>query len=106
MLFADYFIPFMSLRTRLGSILWRTRDFLVLENILNLFARMIPTTGGTAAGRANRSAFIRSVFVNSSPDDVQTGEKLAKMLEKVPTSDWEETASKIVAILAASNIAL
>lgn len=93
-------------RTRLGSMLWRTRDFLVLENILNLFARMIPATAGTAAGRANRNAFIRSVFVDSSPDDAETGNKLAKMLETIPTADWEQTASKIIDVLAASNIAL
>lgn len=81
-------------------------DFLVMENILNLFARMIPSTNGNASGRAERSAFIRAVFVQSSPDDVKTGDELAKMLERVPTSDWDLTASKIVNILATSNIAL
>ena len=67
---------------------------------------MIPATNGKARGRAERNAFIRSVFVQSSPDDIKTGEKLAKMLECVPSSDWETTSTKIVYILAGSNIAL
>lgn len=81
-------------------------DYLVLESILNLFARMIPASGSTAAGRAARGAFIHSVFVESSPDDAKTGEQLAHMVEHVSTPDWEQTASKIVDVLAASRIEL
>ena len=67
---------------------------------------MIPPSGSSATGRANRRAFIRSVFVDSSPDDVATGEKLADIVEHVTTPDWEQTASKIVEVLASSNVAL
>ncbi len=77
-----------------------------MEIILNLFARMIPPTNGNSAGRANRNAFIRSVFVQSSPDDVKTGEELARMMETVSSADWDLTSSRIVDILAQSNIAL
>ena len=94
------------LRTRLGSILWRTREFLVIESILNIFARMIPTTGGTAAGKAARTSFIKSVFVESSPDCAETGQKLAKLLQKVRTADWDHTATQVLDILASSNVAL
>lgn len=93
-------------RIRLGSIIWRTRDFLVLENILNLFARIIPVSGGTSAGRAARNSFIHSVFVDSSPDCAETGGKLAKILEKVRSADWDQTANRIVDTLAVSNLAL
>ena len=81
-------------------------DYLVVENILNLFARMIPPTNGNAAGRAERDTFIRSVFVQSSPENARTGEKLVKILENVPTSDWDQTAQKIIDTLANCNIAL
>ena len=77
-----------------------------MESILDLFARMIPFTNGSSSGRSERSSFIRSVFVQSSPDRAGLGEQLVKMLERVPTSDWEQAASNIVAIIAKSDIAL
>lgn len=89
-----------SLDTKLTS----SQDYLVMESILNLFARMIPPSGSTASGRAQRRAFIRSVFVDSSPDDAKTGEELANMVEHVSTPDWEQTSSQIVDTLANSNI--
>ena len=81
-------------------------DYLAIESILNLFARIMPPTNGNATGSAERNAFIASVFVQSSPDDTKTGEQLSKLLECVPSADWEQTSAKIVDILAHSNIAL
>ena len=81
-------------------------DYLVMECILNLFARMIPSTNGTSSGRAERSAFIRAVFVQSSPDDAKTAQELVKLLENVSNADWDQTAVKIVDLLSVSNIAL
>ena len=81
-------------------------DYLVIENILNLLARMIPSTNDRSSGRMERRAFIRSVFVESSPDDTKTGEELSKMLNHVTSSDWDQTASRIIDVLAASNMAL
>lgn len=81
-------------------------DFLVLESLLSLFARMIPSTNNTSRGRATRMDFIRSVFVLSSPENATTGEKIVKMLERISTSEWEPTAAKILETLAASNISL
>lgn len=75
-----------------------------MESILNLFARMTPPSGSTTAGRAERRAFIRAVFVDSNPDDAKTGAELAHMVEHVSTPDWEQTATRIVEALAASNI--
>ncbi|KAF7796768.1 hypothetical protein EIP86_007951 [Pleurotus ostreatoroseus] len=76
-----------------------------MECILNLFARMIPSTNGTSSGRAERSAFIRAVFVQSSPDDAKTAQELVKLLENVSNADWDQTAVKIVDLLSVSNIA-
>ncbi|KAJ3554816.1 hypothetical protein NM688_g2911 [Phlebia brevispora] len=90
---------------KLGGMLWRTRDYLVMENILNLFAQIIPRTNGTVAGRTERTAFVRSVFLQSTPDDIKTAEEIVKLLERVPSSDWDQTAAKIVDLLASSNIA-
>lgn len=67
---------------------------------------MIPSTNGSPAGRKERSAFIRSVFVQSTPDDVKTGEEVVKLLENVSSADWDQTAMNIVDLLASSNIAL
>ena len=78
----------------------------MIENILNLFARIMPVTNGNNTGRAERNTFIRSVFVLSSPDDAKTGEQLAKLIESVSSADWEQTSTKIVDILAQSNTAL
>ncbi|CAL1703773.1 unnamed protein product [Somion occarium] len=90
--------------SKLGMQIWRTKDFLVLESLLNLFARMMPSTNNTLAGRSSRLAFIRSVF-GSSPENQATGEVLVKMLEHISTRDWEPTAVKILETLASSNIA-
>lgn len=79
-------------------------DYLAMESMLNLFARMIPHSGSKASGRTQRRAFIRSVFVNSSPDDAKMGEELANIVEHVSTPDWEQTSSLIVSKLAGSNI--
>ncbi|EKM55869.1 uncharacterized protein PHACADRAFT_184617 [Phanerochaete carnosa HHB-10118-sp] len=91
-------------QSRLSRSSFSLQDYLAMESILNLFARMIPPSGSTASGRAQRRAFIRSVFTDSNPDDPKTGEELAHMVEHVSTPDWEQTATRIIETLAASNI--
>ncbi|KAH9887682.1 hypothetical protein C8Q73DRAFT_712867 [Cubamyces lactineus] len=90
---------------RLGSCIWRTKDYLALEGLLNVFARALPSTYNSASGRAKRTAYIQSVFVTRAPPElISTGRAIADLLENVPTSDWEETALKIVDVLAKANI--
>lgn len=85
----------------------RTIDYLPLEGLLNLFARALPSTNKSAAGRARRTAYIQSVFVASAtPEAKATGREVAGLLEDVPSSDWEETAARIIDALANGNIAL
>ena len=82
-------------------------DYLPLECLLNLFARLLPSTNGTASGRAERTAFIRSVFKSPSPPEVSdAGAEICNLLENVPTSNWEETSVKIVDALASANVVL
>ncbi|KAI0333417.1 hypothetical protein GY45DRAFT_1359668 [Cubamyces sp. BRFM 1775] len=90
---------------RLGWCIWRTKDYLALEGLLNVFARALPSTHNTASGRAKRTAYIQSVFITRAPPELtSTGRIIADLLENVPTSDWEETALKIVDVLAKANI--
>ncbi|OBZ66573.1 hypothetical protein A0H81_13373 [Grifola frondosa] len=91
---------------RLGAIIWRTKDYLAIESLLNLFARVLPSTNNSASGRTQRTAFIQSVFVSpTTPEVTVMGQEVAALLEHVPTRDWEETASKIVDVLGRGNIA-
>ncbi|KAI0820712.1 hypothetical protein BC628DRAFT_1395979 [Trametes gibbosa] len=90
---------------RLGSCIWRTRDYLAIEGLLNVFARTIPSTHNSPSGRSKRTAYIDSVFRSCTlPEAIAAGSKIAELLANVPTSNWEETALKIVDILANGNI--
>ncbi|KAH9933688.1 hypothetical protein B0H21DRAFT_825760 [Amylocystis lapponica] len=90
---------------RIGSLIWRTKDYLALESLLHLFACVLPSTNNSATGRAKRTAFIQTVFVSSPPpESAAAGQTVADILEHVLTSQWEETALKIVNVLAIANI--
>ncbi|TCD62256.1 hypothetical protein EIP91_007133 [Steccherinum ochraceum] len=91
---------------KLGSRFWLTRDYLVLEALLTLFARMLPVTNNTASGRASRSAFIRGVFISSAenPKAEKAGEEIASLLEHLTSKSWEPTGAKIFDILANLDI--
>ncbi|OCH95246.1 hypothetical protein OBBRIDRAFT_884076 [Obba rivulosa] len=91
---------------RIGRMMWRTKDFLALESLLTVFARSLPSTNNLSAGRTNRTAYIRSVFISTQPPEVNTaGTQIADMLEHVSSNDWDETASKIVHILSDNSLA-
>ena len=82
------------------------RDYLALENLLNLFARVLPSTNNSVSGRARRTTFIESVFKQSAPPECAAmGTEIAELLEHIPSSDWDETSLKIVKVLAEGNIA-
>ncbi|KAI0666118.1 hypothetical protein C8Q78DRAFT_1061541 [Trametes maxima] len=90
---------------RLGSCIWRTKDYLALEGLLNIFARALPSTNNSAPGRAKRTAYIHSVFKSCEPPDaLGLGTVISQLLEDVPTSNWEDTAVRLVDILAKGNI--
>ncbi|KZT02012.1 uncharacterized protein LAESUDRAFT_815615 [Laetiporus sulphureus 93-53] len=91
---------------RLGNAFWRTKDFLPMESLLNIFARILPSTKEAGSSRAKRSAFIRSVFVCPQlPETADAGQKVAELLEYVPSTEWEETSRRIVDVVAAASLA-
>ncbi|CDO76346.1 hypothetical protein BN946_scf185011.g10 [Trametes cinnabarina] len=90
---------------RLGSCIWRTKDYLAMEGLLNLFARTLPSTHNSSSGRAKRTAYIQSVFTSCAPPEVASaGSEIAELLEHVPSSNWDESALKIVGAMARANI--
>ncbi|RPD70368.1 hypothetical protein L226DRAFT_230828 [Lentinus tigrinus ALCF2SS1-7] len=90
---------------RLGSCIWRTKDYLALEGLLNLFARALPSTNNSASGRVKRTTFIQSVFKSTVPPEAGgIADSVSQLLENVPSSDWEETAVKVLDAFARGNI--
>ncbi|KAL0947132.1 hypothetical protein HGRIS_013263 [Hohenbuehelia grisea] len=90
---------------RLGMAISRSRDFLALESLLNLFAVLLPPTHNSTSGRAKRTAFIRDVFNSDSPRLFPCGDELVQILQNVASSQWEVTSMKIIDVLATSDMA-
>ncbi|EJD05940.1 uncharacterized protein FOMMEDRAFT_166245 [Fomitiporia mediterranea MF3/22] len=75
----------------LGEAILKTRG---KETLLNLFAILLPSA---SVGRDERHAFIQDVFTTC-------GETVSDLLEGAQTGEWDETSTKVVDILAASDI--
>ncbi|KAF7440755.1 hypothetical protein PC9H_001103 [Pleurotus ostreatus] len=86
---------------RLGHMLFRMRDYLALESLLNLFATLLPPYKSAA----KRSQFIESVFETASPTHISCGKELTDMVQKSPLSEWEITSARIIETLAKNDIA-
>lgn len=78
-------------------------DYLAVESLFTLFARILPSTGNVDSGRAKRSDFIKDVFLLPS---FENGEKMAQVLEDVSTSAWEDTLIILINLLANGRIEL
>ncbi|TFY54568.1 hypothetical protein EVG20_g9653 [Dentipellis fragilis] len=74
-------------------------DYLALEQLLDLLARLIPPTKGTSKGRGLRMQFITEVFLIGARH-LAEGSDIVKFLEYIPSSNWEETSAQVVQILA------
>ncbi|KAH9841104.1 uncharacterized protein C8Q71DRAFT_439295 [Rhodofomes roseus] len=91
---------------RLGSMIWRTKDYLALESLLTLFARILPSAKDSPSGHVKRAAYIKSVFLSPQQSEHSSvGQTIAKLLERVPTNEWEDTSREIVDVLAAAYVA-
>ncbi|CCL98019.1 uncharacterized protein FIBRA_00012 [Fibroporia radiculosa] len=91
---------------RIGRVIWRTRDYLALESLLTLFARLLPSIRDASSGRTKRTMFIQSVFVASqSPEVGSLGKTVADILENVSSADWDVTSRKIVDTLSKGSLA-
>ncbi|KAH8117458.1 hypothetical protein DFH11DRAFT_1741458, partial [Phellopilus nigrolimitatus] len=75
--------------------------FAVLEVLLNLFARLLPSS---SLSRQKHSTFIRDVFLSNFAAYSNCGTKIVDLLEKVAGKDWDETATKLFDILSVSEI--
>lgn len=78
-------------------------DYAVIEVLLNLFARLLPSA---SASKAKHNAFIREVFVDNFAADVIPGQEVVDLFEGATTKDWEETATKLFDIFSMSEISL
>lgn len=67
-----------------------------MEELLNTIAVLIPDTGKTATGRAERSKFIRTVFTSPAYDALGKGKPFLSLLGKVSNKDWDTILVKII----------
>ena len=78
-------------------------DFLAVETLFTLFARLLPSINSGDSGRAKRSKFIQDVFLQPS---FECGPDLVQVLEEVSKSAWEDTVAILMDILAENYITL
>lgn len=85
----------------------RPRDYLALEALLTLFARLLPSAKDPHSNNPKRTAYIQSVFLSPQHSEhASVGRTIAKLLEQEASKEWEETSSRIVETLAAANTSL
>ncbi|KAL5490409.1 hypothetical protein ACEPAI_5242 [Sanghuangporus weigelae] len=77
----------------LGLTISKTRDFAVLETLLNLFAILLPSSSAPP----KRSSYIQDVFLDRGKD-------VLDLLDGQSAREWDETATKVLDILASSDI--
>lgn len=74
-----------------------------------MFAHLLPPAKDATGGRLDgkRAAYIHSVFVSSQPPEAAgAGEKVADLLSRLLTGDWDDAARKIMDVLASANLTL
>lgn len=69
-------------------------EFAVLEALLNLFAILLPSS----TTPQKRTSYIRDVFSEYA--------NIIELLDGMTSGQWDETAAKVIDILAASDISL
>ncbi|KAI0060811.1 hypothetical protein BV25DRAFT_1992616 [Artomyces pyxidatus] len=82
----------------LGRVIALTKEYLALDELLALFASLIPSTKDSADGRAIREKFLKDCFM--STNGPVHGKDLVGLLEYIPVADWDSTSEKIVDVLA------
>ncbi|KAF9466380.1 hypothetical protein BDZ94DRAFT_1319635 [Collybia nuda] len=86
---------------QIGVIIAHTKDYLALEALLELFAKLLPSTK-SKGGREKRTRFIGEVF-NSSV--LTCGAEITHILGSISSNDWELTSTKIMDALARADLA-
>jgi hypothetical protein len=81
-------------------------EYLALEALLTLFARLLPSAASKSEhGRLKREHFVREVLDAMPSKGTALSEDIAKVLTFAPSTPWEETSVKIIEILS-NNISL
>lgn len=75
-------------------------DFLAIEALLELFAKILPSTS-SKDGLEKRDAFIQEVF---DPTNFAGSKEVVHTLKTISVTDWEATFLKILDILARFDI--
>jgi hypothetical protein len=78
-------------------------EYLALEALLTLFARLLPSA--TSRSEHKREHFVREVLDAMPFKGIALSEDIAKVLNFGPSTPWEETSVKIIEILS-NNISL
>lgn len=101
-------------RGRFGAVIYETKgqifvtwlnnifdfyaDFLALDSLLTLLARLLPIAHNE---RSKRSGFIQDVFMQP---DISYGSELTQILEHIKKEDWNDTAARLLDVLSKHDI--
>lgn len=77
-------------------------DYLILETLLALLARLLPPRENTSEGRSKRYKFIEETL--GSPRLFTCGKELVSILLEVSSPDWDIAATQLIDALARSDI--
>ncbi|KIK95300.1 hypothetical protein PAXRUDRAFT_392773 [Paxillus rubicundulus Ve08.2h10] len=87
---------------RLATAISRSRDYLLIEALLTLFARLLPPTNDTALGKSRRTKFVKEVL--GSPKLFECSVDLLDIMHKISSTNWDDTAAHLIDALARSDI--
>ncbi|KAF7970740.1 hypothetical protein HWV62_23136 [Athelia sp. TMB] len=82
----------------LGGVIDSGAEFLALDSLFVLLARLLP---GTQTGRAKRAAFVQDVFFQP---DIGYSKELIQILEHTEQEDWSHTSVRLMEVLAKHDI--
>jgi hypothetical protein len=71
---------------------------------LNMVGWLIPPTNKTELGKAKRTEFIQELF--GSEKHFSCSQELVDILQYISSSNWEDTAMKVMDALARSDVTL
>ncbi|KAI6036640.1 hypothetical protein BKA83DRAFT_139551 [Pisolithus microcarpus] len=86
---------------RLGAMISTSRDYLITESLLTLFARLL-STERAAGGGSMRTQIVQETL--GSPELFKCNEELARILHEASTSDWNTIAIQLISAMAKSDI--
>ncbi|KAG2146912.1 uncharacterized protein EDB93DRAFT_455734 [Suillus bovinus] len=86
----------------IGIAISQSKDYLVIEALLDIVGWLIPITNQTEKGTVKRTEFINDLF--GSKKHFSCSSELVNLLQYISSSHWEDTVMKIMDALARSDI--